>query len=70
LIVESQQFRTQKANRDNAVNKLYEIIENALKKPKPRKPTRPKYSAVEKRLKRKKSRSLLKQQRSKSFLSQ
>jgi len=68
LIVESQKFRTQKANRDFAVEKLMELIENALKKPKIRKPTKPTAAAVERRLKRKKSKSLLKQQRKKVFL--
>lgn len=70
LIVESQKFRTQKANRDYAVEKLTILLENALKKPKTRKPTRPTFTAVEKRLKSKKTRSLLKQQRRKTFLSQ
>lgn len=70
LIVESQKFRTQKANRDYAVEKLTSLLENALKKQKSRKPTKPTFTAVEKRLKHKKSRSILKQQRRKSFLSQ
>jgi ribosome-associated protein len=63
LIVESQRFRSQKANRDFAVEKLNDIIENALKKQKTRRPTRPTRSAVEKRLKSKKMKSLLKRQR-------
>ena len=70
LIVESQKFRTQKANRDYAVEKLTVLLENALKRPKTRRPTRPTRTAVEKRLKHKKSRSLLKQRRRKSFLNQ
>ncbi|MGB8225320.1 MAG: alternative ribosome rescue aminoacyl-tRNA hydrolase ArfB [Sedimentisphaerales bacterium] len=65
LIVESQKFRTQKANRDYAVEKLTILLENALKKPKTRRPTKPTFTAVEKRLKSKKTRSLLKQQRKK-----
>ncbi len=63
LIVESQRFRSQRANRDFAVEKLTNILEGALKRPKIRRPTRPTHTAVEKRLKQKKSRSLLKQQR-------
>jgi ribosome-associated protein len=70
LIVESQKFRTQKANRDYAVEKLCVIIQEALKRPKSRRPTKPTRTAVEKRLKHKKSRSLLKQQRRKTFLNQ
>jgi ribosome-associated protein len=63
LIVESQRFRSQKANRDFAVEKLTDIIENAMRKQKTRRPTRPTRTAVEKRLKSKKMKSLLKQQR-------
>ncbi len=65
LLVESQQFRSQKANRDFAVEKLAKIIENALKKQKKRKPTKPTRTSVEKRLKSKKMKSRLKQQRQK-----
>jgi ribosome-associated protein len=67
LIVESQKFRTQKANRDYAVEKLTILLETALKKPKTRRPTRPTRTAVEKRLQSKKTRSLLKQQRKKKI---
>ena len=42
------------------------FLENALKKPKTRRPTKPTRTAVEKRLKHKKSRSLLKQWRRKT----
>jgi ribosome-associated protein len=63
LIVESQRFRSQKANRDFAVEKLTEIIENALKKPKKRRPTRPTTTSIEKRLKHKRLKSITKRQR-------
>jgi len=63
LIVESQRFRSQKANRDFAIETLNDIIENALKKAKTRRPTRPTRTAVEKRLRSKKMKSLLKRQR-------
>lgn len=65
LIVESQKFRTQRANRNFAIEKLESLIENALKKPKKRKPTKPTASSVEKRLKQKKLKSIAKQQRRK-----
>jgi ribosome-associated protein len=67
LIVESQKFRTQKANRDFAVEKLAILLENALKRVKTRRPTKPTRTAVEKRLQSKKSRSFLKQQRKKNI---
>jgi ribosome-associated protein len=63
LIVVSQKFRSQKANRDFAVEKLEGLIENAMRRPKTRRPTRPTRTAVEKRLKQKRMKSLLKQQR-------
>ena len=68
LIVESQKFRTQRANRDYAVEKMTGLLENALKKQKTRKPTKPTSGSVEKRIKYKKTRSLIKQQRRKLFL--
>ena len=67
LIVVSQQFRTQRANRDYAVEKLEGLIENALRRQKTRRPTRPTRTAVEKRLKRKKQRSQTKRQREKNI---
>ncbi|OQA03024.1 MAG: Peptidyl-tRNA hydrolase ArfB [Planctomycetes bacterium ADurb.Bin401] len=70
LIVESQRFRTQNANRDFAFEKLRDLIEAALVKPKKRKPTKPSFSSVEKRLKNKKRRSEIKSSRGKNFLIQ
>jgi ribosome-associated protein len=65
LIITSQNFRTQKANRNTAIKRLFEVIQKALEKPKKRKPTKPTAVSVEKRLKSKKTNSLLKQQRKK-----
>jgi ribosome-associated protein len=65
LIITSQKFRTQNANRRFAVKRLAEIVQKALEKPKLRRPTKPTVSAIEKRLQSKKTRSLLKQQRRK-----
>ena len=70
LIISSQKFRTQKANRDSAVQKLCQTLQDALKKPKTRKATKPTMTAVEKRLKQKKLKSLIKQQRRKTLLPQ
>ncbi|MFA5292423.1 MAG: alternative ribosome rescue aminoacyl-tRNA hydrolase ArfB [Phycisphaerae bacterium] len=63
LIAHSQESRSQKANRDSAVERLTELIENSLKRPKARRPTKPTKTAVEKRLKQKKLKSIVKQQR-------
>ncbi len=67
LIVESQRFRTQRANRDFAVEKLHDILEAALRVPKKRKATKPTYSSVQKRLQQKKRTSEIKAQRRNGF---
>jgi ribosome-associated protein len=67
LIVESQRFRTQRANRDCAVEKLHNILEEALRVTKKRRPTKPTYSAVQKRLQQKKRTSEIKKQRRNAF---
>lgn len=61
--VVSQRYRTQRANREAAVERLGELLSEALKKRAVRKKTRvPKY-AREKRLEEKKKRGALKKQR-------
>jgi ribosome-associated protein len=66
--VVSQQYRTQKANREAAVERLEELMRGALKKKKVRKKTRVPEAAKRKRLEKKKRRGFLKKQRAeKSF---
>ncbi|UCE98869.1 MAG: aminoacyl-tRNA hydrolase [Planctomycetota bacterium] len=63
LRVVCQRYRTQRANREAAVERLGELLREALKKKTVRKKTKvPKY-AREKRLEEKKKRSMLKKQR-------
>ena len=63
LRVVSQRYRTQKANREAAVERLGELLTEVLKKKVVRKKTKvPQYSR-QKRLEEKKRRSLLKRQR-------
>jgi len=70
LRVISQKFRTQKANRNAAVEKFRMLLGEALA-PKPvRKKTSVPYAARQKRLQNKKHRSLLKQQRGRKHSSQ
>lgn len=52
--ITSQKNRTQKANIDDCVSKLHAMLEEVRVPPKPRKKTKPKRSAIEKRLKGKK----------------
>lgn len=61
----SQEHRSQKANMDACIEKLHEMINSVATPPKVRKPTKPKRSAVLKRLNSKKKDSLKKQLRQK-----
>lgn len=66
--VVSQRYRTQKANRRAAVERLEELLREALKKKKVRKKTRVPEAAKRKRLEKKRQRGFLKRQRAeKSF---
>lgn len=63
--VASQKFRTQKANRIAAVERLRVLLTEALKTAPVRKKTKVPYSAKQRRLEKKRQRSFLKQQRAK-----
>ncbi len=63
--VVSQKFRTQKANRKAAVERLGELLREALKTRPVRKKTKVPYAVKQRRLEEKKRRSLLKHQRTK-----
>jgi len=64
LRVASQKFRTQRANRNAAVERLQELLAGALKTRPIRKKSKVSYSAKQRRLEEKKRRSMLKRQRS------
>ncbi len=57
LQIASQRFRDQERNREDCIDKLREMIEQALKKPKPRKKTRPTRASKERRLQSKRQQS-------------
>jgi len=64
LIIEASRFRTQAANRADARARLAELLAEATRPPPPkRRKTRPKKSAVEKRLKTKAGRGAVKRLR-------
>ena len=63
LRVVCQRFRSQGANREAAVEKLRELLAEALKRRAVRKRTKVPYGAVQRRLEEKRRRSLLKRQR-------
>ncbi len=66
--VASQRFRTQKANRRAAVERLQQLLAEALKTRPMRKKTKIPYAAKQRRLEEKRRRSLLKRQRAKRNL--
>jgi ribosome-associated protein len=57
LLIEAKRFRTQEQNREDAVQRLMELVRKALDKPKARRKTRPTQAAKEERLKEKKRRA-------------
>lgn len=63
LIIEAKDHRSQKRNREAAVERLVQLVRRAARKPKPRKRTKPPKSADERRLRDKKRRSRKKRQR-------
>lgn len=63
--ITSQESRSQKMNQDNCVKKLNHLIQTVLYPPKPRKKTKPKKSAIQKRLNSKKLDGLKKKLRGK-----
>lgn len=66
--VVSQRFRTQKANRTVAIERLSQLLQKALQQKKIRKKTKVPFQARQRRLEDKKRRSVLKKQRAKSHL--
>jgi len=68
LLIEAKRFRTQKQNREDAIQRFVELIRRALVKPKPRRKTKASMASKEKRLKAKKVKGEIKRNRqSKSF---
>ena len=65
LIIEAQRHRTQLKNRDDAAERLTEIIRSALHAPKKRRPTKPTKASVKRRIDNKKQRSTTKKLRGK-----
>lgn len=63
--VASQKYRTQKANRAAAIDRLHELLAGALATKPPRKKTKVPFGARQRRLEEKKRRGILKQQRAK-----
>ena len=60
LLIDSREHRTQGQNREAALARLVALLQRAVRRPKPRRPTRPKAGAREKRLDTKKRRGTVK----------
>ena len=65
LRVSSQEYRSQSRNRQAALDRFVRLLREALRRPKPRRPTRKPRRAKEERLQQKKQRAQLKRDRSK-----
>jgi len=68
LIIEAKRFRTQEANREDAIRRFMELIQKSLVPPKPRRKTKPTAASREKRLKEKKQRGQIKKNRQDSLV--
>jgi ribosome-associated protein len=66
LLIDSREYRTQAQNREAARARLVALLQEAAKRPRKRRPTRPTAGAKEKRLESKKRRSVVKARRSRS----
>jgi ribosome-associated protein len=60
LIITAQRYRTQERNREDALDRLIELVREATVRPTPRRPTRPTLASKRRRLEGKKRRSSIK----------
>ncbi|MFH2051332.1 MAG: alternative ribosome rescue aminoacyl-tRNA hydrolase ArfB [bacterium] len=67
LLVACDTHRSQRRNREEALQRLAALVRQALVPPRPRKKTRPSATARRKRLESKRKRSQIKQERSRKF---
>ena len=63
VVIQARRFRNQANNRQDAIDRLIELIRNASISPKTRRKTRPSRGAVERRIETKKKRSSIKKNR-------
>src|SRR5260370_39851846 len=63
IVIHAQRFRTQERNRADAIDRLLELLREAMTRPTPRRPTRPTAGSKQRRLEGKKRRSAIKARR-------
>jgi ribosome-associated protein len=69
LVIDAQRFRTQLRNRQDAIQRLVDLIRKAAEKPRLRRRTKPPAGTKERRLEDKRMRSQIKKQRRNDFSS-
>jgi ribosome-associated protein len=67
LVIDARRFRTQEANRRDAIERLLKLIRQAATPPRPRRPTHPGAAAKARRLDEKKRHGAAKQARQKTY---
>jgi ribosome-associated protein len=67
LVINAQQYRTQERNREDARERLFDLIRQAAVKPLVRRPTKPTRASKQRRVEGKKIRSNIKRMRGKAF---
>jgi ribosome-associated protein len=65
VVIKAQRHRSQDMNRQDAVERLHELVESVLRPPRPRKPTKPTLGSKKRRLEGKSQRSQVKALRGK-----
>lgn len=65
IVIKAQEHRSQEQNREEALQRLQELIKSAITLPKPRKPSRPTRNSQKRRLEGKRQRSQIKVMRGK-----
>jgi ribosome-associated protein len=60
IVIQAFRFRTQERNRTDAIERLLEMLKEAMVRPTPRRPTRPTFGSKQRRLEGKKHRSDIK----------
>jgi len=64
IVIHAQRYRTQERNRQDAIDRLVDLLRDAAHRPKPRRPTRPTLASKKRRLDSKKRRGDTKAMRS------
>jgi ribosome-associated protein len=63
IVIHAQRFRTQERNRSDAIDRLVELLREAMTRPVPRRPTKPTLGSKQRRLEGKKRRGDIKAKR-------